>query len=567
MNADSQQSNTQSEAIERDEMEVDVLIVGAGPAGLACGYHLAKKFKDAGVEPPAIVIIEKAEEVGQHSLSGAVMDPKGIAELMPDFLEQGMPFEAKTTKDSLIYLSESGSIKSPLTPPGLGVHGMYVVSLNKLTAWLATKVEELGVDILTGIGGYELLIEDGKVVGAQTVDMGRDVAGKPRDNFEPGSLLKAKVTVLAEGVRGSLTKQAYSKLGIGNGKLPHSYLTGVKEIWEVPEGRITAGEIIHTFGFPQPNDEFGGGFIYGMSNTTVSIGLAVALNAANPTNDPHMKFQRYKTHPLVKKILDGGKIVRYGAKTIAEGGYYAMPKFHHHGMLVIGESAGLLNAQRLKGIHLGMKSGMMAADTIHECLASESFDDNALSAYTGRFDSSWAHDEMYRVRNFHAGFEDGLFMGMVHTAFQTITGGRGLFNRRVTKADHEHVMKLADYREKYGGDPVKESTKFDNSYTYDKLTDVFNSGAMHEEHQPSHLVVADYDICNTKCTVEYGNPCQHFCPANVYNMVDDDQNAGKKKLQLTPSNCVHCKTCDIADPYQIITWVVPESGGPNYVGM
>ncbi len=560
-------TEAQQEAIIREEIEVDVLIVGAGPAGLACGYQLAKKFKAAGGEMPEIVIIEKAEEVGQHSLSGAVMDPRAIAELMPDYLAQGMPVESETGKDSLVYLSENGSFKSPLTPPGLGVHGMYIISLNKLTAWLAEKVEEMEVNIFTGTGGFELLIEDGKVVGAQTVDMGRGVDGKPRDNFEAGSLLKAKVTVLAEGVRGSLTKQAYSKLGIGEGKLPHSYLTGIKEIWEVPTGRIAAGEIIHTFGFPQPNDEFGGGFIYGMSDTTVSIGLATALNGANPTNDPHMKFQRYKNHPLVKKILDGGKLVRYGAKTIAEGGYFAMPKFYHAGMLVIGESAGLLNAQRLKGIHLGMKSGMMAADTIFDCLGAEDFSENALSAYKKRFDDSWAHAEMYKVRNFHAGFEDGLFMGMVHTAFQTITGGRGLFDRRETAADHQHVMKLTDYRNKYGGDPVKEEVKFDNSYTYDKLTDVFNSGTMHEEHQPSHLVISDYDICNTKCTVEYGNPCQHFCPANVYNMVDDESKAGQKKLQLTPSNCVHCKTCDIADPYQIITWVVPEGGGPNYSGM
>lgn len=562
----------QQPEIEREEIEVDVLIVGAGPAGLACGYQLAKKFKDTGAEPPEIVIIEKAEEVGRHSLSGAVMDPRGIAELMPDYLEQGMPFEAKTSKDSMHYLSQSGSFKVPIMPPGLSVHGMYVVSLNKLTAWLAEKVEELGVNIFTGTGGYELLVENGKVVGVQTVDMGRGQDGKPRDNFEPGSILKAKVTVLSEGVRGSLTKQAYSKLGIGEGKLPHSYLTGVKEIWEVPEGRISAGEVIHTFGYPQPNDEFGGGFIYGMSDTSVSIGFASALNAANPTTDPHMKFQLYKTHPFVKKILDGGKMVRYGAKTIAEGGYYAMPKFYHDGLLVIGESAGLLNAQRLKGIHLGIKSGMMAADTIHECLSADGASDgvlseSALSAYKKRFDTSWAHDEMYRVRNFHAGFEDGLWMGMIHTAFQTITGGRGLFDRRVTKADHEHVLTLEEYRKKYGSEPVKESVKFDNSYTYDKLTDVFNSGTMHEEHQPSHLVVADYDICNTKCTVEYGNPCQHFCPANVYNMVDDEARPGKKKLQLTPSNCVHCKTCDIADPYQIITWVVPEGGGPNYVGM
>ncbi|HSG99910.1 MAG TPA: NAD(P)/FAD-dependent oxidoreductase, partial [candidate division Zixibacteria bacterium] len=330
------------DSVEREELPVEILIVGGGPAGLACAYKLAQLFKESGRDPEEIVLIEKSAELGQHSLSGAVMDPRGIAELIPDYLAQGMPVESEVTSDAFVYLSESGSIKSPLTPPGVNNHGNYVISLNKFVAWLGGKLEELGVSIFTGTGGYELLIEDYKVVGVRTVDMGRNPDGTARDNFEPGSLIKAKCTILAEGVRGSLTKQAYRKLSIGAGKNPHNYLTGVKEIWEVPEGRVKPGQVIHTFGFPQPNNEFGGGFIYGMADNQVAVGFAAALASPDPQNDPHMKFQRYKSHPFVKALLDGGKMIRYGAKAIAEGGYYALPKFHHDGMLVIGESAGLL---------------------------------------------------------------------------------------------------------------------------------------------------------------------------------------------------------------------------------
>ncbi|MCH7879884.1 MAG: electron transfer flavoprotein-ubiquinone oxidoreductase [candidate division Zixibacteria bacterium] len=555
-----------TDAIQREEIDVDVLIVGAGPAGLACGYKLGKLYQAAGLDLPEIVIIEKADEVGQHSLSGAILDPRALAELMPDFIEQGMPVDAKAVSDSFVYLREKGSFTFPLNPPFLRNDGNYIISLNKFTAWLAEKVEALGVDIFTGTGGRELLIENGRVAGVQTVDMGRNPDGSQKDSFEPGSLLKAKITILAEGTRGSLTKQAYRELGIADGKVPHSYLTGIKEVWEVPEGQIKAGQIIHTFGFPQPNDEFGGGFIYGMSDTSVSIGLCTALGSPDPGNDPHMKFQRYKEHPYVKAILGGGKMIRYGAKVIAEGGYYAMPKFYHDGMLVIGESAGLLNAQRLKGVHLGIKSGELSAETVFECLKKDDFSDSALSDYEIRFGRSWAKKEMYKVRNFHAGFEGGLWAGVFHSGIQYLSGGRGLFERRVPKEDGERVMKLADFQ-KYRSDSEKKTIAFDNSYTYDKLTDVYNSGTMHEEHQPPHLLVADYDICSTRCVEEYGNPCQHFCPANVYNMVDDPTTPGRKILKLTPSNCVHCKTCDIADPYGIIDWVVPEGGGPNYVGM
>lgn len=556
--------------IDREILETDVLIVGAGPAGLALAYHLAKLAKaDSALEMPEVLVMEKGSYVGSHSLSGAVMHPGALAELIPDYKEKGAPLEAAVTEDSMYYLGESGSFKFPFMPPSLNNHGNYVVSLNKFTGWMAEQVEGAGLDIYTGLAGYDLLIENGRVAGVQTVDMGLDKEGQRKSNFEPGSLIKAKLTILCEGVHGSLTRLAFEKIPeLAADSLPQSYLTGIKEVWEVPEGQFKAGKVVHTIGWPQPSNEYGGGWIYGMSDTMVSVGFAVGLNSADPTNDPHMKFQRYKTHPLLKKILDGGKMLHYGAKTIPVAGYYAMPKLYHDGLLLCGDSAGMLNPQKLKGIHLAIKSGMLAAETIVEALKADDFSSASLKAYQTRFNNSWVKNELYKSRNFHAGFEGGLFAGLFHGALQLLTGGRGLFNRRAHKPDNQHMMKLSEFKQKFGREPEKVKVPLDNNYTFDITTDVYKSGTKHEEEQPSHLVIADYDICNDRCTTEYGNPCQHFCPANVYEMVDDEKRPGKTKLRLTPSNCVHCKTCDIADPYQVIRWVTPQGGeGPNYTNL
>ncbi|MEW5923073.1 MAG: electron transfer flavoprotein-ubiquinone oxidoreductase, partial [Candidatus Zixiibacteriota bacterium] len=346
---------------------------------------------------------------------------------------------------------------------------------------------------------------------------------------------------------------------------PQSYLTGIKEVWEIPEGRLRDGEVIHTFGWPQPGEEYGGGFIYKMKGNMAAVGYAVGLDSPNPTNDPHYKFQLFKTHPLIRRIFEGGKMLHYGAKTIPEGGYYSMPCLYGDNVLLIGDSAGFLNSQRLKGVHLAIKSGMMAAETVFDGLRQGDFSAPVLKGMQDRFETSWAKDELYRVRNFHAGFGNGLFMGMIHSGFQMISGGRGLINNKETEPDYKHMMPLSAYVARYGEENTKHALKFDNVYLFDKLTDVYRSATKHEEEQPSHLVIADVDICNNQCAEEYGNPCQYFCPAQVYEMVDDEARPGKKKLQLTPSNCVHCKTCDIADPYQVINWVTPEGGGgPNY---
>jgi electron-transferring-flavoprotein dehydrogenase len=553
--------------VEREILETDILIVGAGPAGLAVAYRLAELVaQDEGVDMPEVLVMEKGSYAGAHALSGAVMDPRGLAELIPDFKERGAPLEAEVSSDAFYYFSEKSGIKSPLMPPPLKNRGKYVVSLNKLVGWMAEQAEAAGIDIYAGLSGYDLLVENDKVVGVQTVDQGLDHHGEPKANFEPGSLIKAKVTVLCEGVHGSLTRHAFEKLPhLREDVLPESYLTGVKEVWQVPEGRIKPGQVIHSVGWPQPNHEYGGGWVYGMADSMVSVGYAVGLDSPDPTNDPHVKFHRYKCHPVIKKILDGGEMLHYGAKTIPVAGYYSIPKIHHDGLLLCGDSAGMLNAQRLKGIHLAIKSGILAAEILFDAIKANDYSEDILKTYSERFRKSWAHEELYHTRNFHAGFKAGLWAGLFHATMQLLTGGRGLFNRRVNKRDYEEMLTLEQYEGRFGSRPEKPSMRFDNKFTFDKESDVYKSGTMHDENQPPHLVIADYDICNNRCTEEYGNPCQYFCPAHVYEMVEDEAREGKLKLKLNASNCVHCKTCDIADPYQVIRWVTPQGGeGPNY---
>jgi electron-transferring-flavoprotein dehydrogenase len=567
------------EDFEREILEIDVLIVGAGPAGLACAYKLKELIDEHETERASgngspdvdlseimIAVIEKGSHVGAHSLSGAVMDPRGIEELIPDYKDQGAPLEPKVEDDTLFYLTESGKIAAPWLPGDMHNHGYNIISLNRFTSWLGEKTEEKEVDILTGAGGAEVLYDGDRVIGVRTDDKGRDKEGNPRENFEPGTDIQAKVTVFAEGVRGSLTKAHVAKLKLDKGRNPQSYVTGVKEVWEVPEGRFSKGTVIHTLGFPLDTRTFGGGFIYTMNDNLLSIGFVVGLNYRNPLTDPHNLFSKFKTHPYVKSILEGAKMLRYGAKAIPEGGYHSMPKMYGDGFLIIGDSASFLNAQRLKGIHLAIKSGIMAAETIFDSLISNDSGEAKLKEFDSRFQKSWAREELFKVRNFHQAYEDGLFSGFVHTGLQLITGGKGTRDKYVIEEDHKHMQTVRRYFGEAKVDPTRQRIAPDGKLTWNKLDDVYHSGTKHEEDQPSHLVIADYNVCNTRCKEEYGNPCQHFCPANVYEMEEDE--SGESKLKLNPSNCVHCKTCDIADPYGIITWVVPEGGGgPNYADM
>lgn len=558
--------------IQREAMEVDVLIVGGGPSGLATAIHLNNLIEQARekgeLKGPAaseefmLTVIEKSAEFGDHMLSGAVMDPKGLDELIPDWQEKDPPLAEKVHDDALYFLTKSGKIRVPWLPPAMENHGYHIVSLQQLVKWMAEIAEESGVMLFPGTAGAQPIWNDGKFGGVIADDKGVDKDGSQKGNFEPGMELQAKVTVLAEGPRGSLTKQVVPKLGLDNGKNPQSYVTGVKELWEVPAGRIKAGTVYHTLGYPLDMSTYGGGWIYAMTDELLSIGLVTALNCADPRNDPHYNFQQYKTHPFVKDLLKKGKMVRYGAKTISEGGYFAMPQLYSDNLLLVGESGGFLDSMRLKGIHLSIKAGIMAAQTIFDALNREDYSANSLSGYQERYNRSWAKRELYKVRNFHQGYENGLVIGGMHTAAQLVTGGRGFTQKLDAKPDHEHVKKVFEIPG--GTKPVEK--KFDGELTFDKLSDVYASGTNHEENQPAHLHVADTTICTEKCTQEYGNPCQHFCPAEVYEMVEGED--GKLHLKLNPSNCVHCKTCDIADPYGIITWVTPEGGGgPKYLNL
>jgi electron-transferring-flavoprotein dehydrogenase len=553
--------------IEREQLEADVLIIGAGPGGLACALHLANLIEKhtASSKTPAlstenIYVLEKARELGAHQLSGAIMDPRGIAELVPDFLKSA-PIDTPVTGDAAYYFTESSAHKLPITPPPLANHGNYIVSLNKIVKWLGGLVEKKGVNVFTQFAGRELLYDKNGIAGVLTEDKGVDKFGKPKDNFTPGYELRAKVTVLAEGPRGSLTKELVNRLKL-DGLNPQVYGIGIKELWDVQPGQIDTGYVAHTLGWPLSSDLYGGGWIYGMQNNRVSLGMVVALEYHDPLFDPHAVFQKFKTHPYVNKILEGGKLVRYGAKTVPYGGWYSMPKSFIDGGLIIGDSASLLNSQRLKGIHTAIKSGMLAAETIYEALCAGDTSAAKLAAYQQKLDESWVKKELWAVRNFHQAFHGGLYPGLVQAGLQFITGGRGLVDPMHSEAGYKEYHELNRDRVL-----VDQSTRYkgDGKITFDRLTDVYHSGTRHEEDQPCHLIVLDPSICVDRCVREYGNPCQYFCPAAVYEMaMEKDQ----PKLKINFSNCVHCKTCDIADPYQIINWVPPEGGGgPNYEGM
>jgi electron-transferring-flavoprotein dehydrogenase len=554
-------------AIEREKLEADVLIIGAGPAGLSCALHLSNLIEQhtAAKKSPAlsaenIYVLEKAREIGAHQLSGAIMDPRALRELIPDF-EKTAPLDTPVTSDAAYYFTEKRALKLPITPPPLQNHGNYVVSLNRLVKWLGGLVEKKGVNLFTQFAGRELLYEKNGIAGVVTDDKGVDKNGKPKDNFTPGYELRAKITVLAEGPRGSLTKEMVSRLKL-DGLNPQVYGIGIKELWDVQPGRIETGYVAHMLGWPLTSDLYGGGWIYGLRDNRVSVGLVVSLEYKNPLFDPHEAFQKLKTHPFISKILEGGKLVRYGAKTVPYGGWYSMPRNYVDGGLIVGDSASLLNSQRLKGIHTAIKSGMLAAEAIYDALCSGNTSAAKLSAYQRKIDASWLKKELWGVRNFHQGFHGGLWKGLFNAGLQFVTGGRGLVDPMRTEAGYREYENL--HRDHT---LVDQSTRYkgDGKLTFDRLTDVYHSGTRHEEDQPSHLIVLDPNICGDRCVREFGNPCQYFCPAAVYEMVTDK---GAPKLKINAANCVHCKTCDIADPYQIIQWVPPEGGGgPNYEGM
>ena len=554
----------------RETLDVDVLIVGGGPAGLSAALRLAQLQQGAGGggpegRPLQVAILEKARDAGAHMLSGAVLDPSTLRDLIPDFKEKGAPLAAEVHDEDVLFLTEHARIALPIIPPPLKNHGNYIISLNQFVRWLTGQVEAAGVDFFSGFAGQDILMDGERVLGVRTGDRGIDKHGQRKPTFEPGVDILAKVTIFCDGVRGNLTKELMRRLRLGDKDHAQQFAIGLKELWEVPRDRLKAGTVIHTLGYPLKHEEFGGAFIYAMPEGQLSIGLVVGLDYKDPLFDPHMAFNRLKQHPFMASLLAGGQMLRYGAKALPEGGWNTIPRTFMDGGLIAGDAAGFLNSMRLKGIHLAMRTGMLAAETAFDAVRAGDTSLSALSAYQRRIDASAVRDELYPVRSVHQAFAKGLFAGLALSGAALISKGV-LLDDLAGHAGHERMKTLAWY---YGIDKAaiqaSNAAPVDRTLTFDKVTNVHFSGTAHDEDQPSHLLVHT-EVCATICGPEYGHPCTRFCPANVYEILREPD--GTPRLQINASNCVHCKTCDIMDPYQVITWVPPEGGGgPQYNGM
>ena len=551
--------------MEREALDIDILVVGGGPAGLSAALRLTQLQAAQGGEPLTIAVVDKAREPGAHSLSGALLDPSTLADLVPDFLARGAPLACPVTSDNVYVLGAQKKFRLPITPPPFANHGNYVISLSHFVKWLAGQVEAAGVDLFMGFAGQSVLYDGGRVVGIRTGDRGVGRHGAPRGAVEPGADIRAKVTIFADGVRGHLTKDLLRTLQMG-GRQPAQFAIGLKELWDVPTDRLAPGTVIHTLGYPLRQEEFGGSWIYAMPDGRLSIGLVVGLDYQDPLLDPHAAFQRFKLHPFVAGLLEGGHLVRFGAKALPEGGWNTQPALVADGALVTGDAANFVNSMRLKGIHLAMRSGMLAAETAFAAVRAGDTSTAQLSAYKAAVDASAIKRELYPVRNVHQAFGAGTYIGAAFAGVAMATGGRWPEDLQ-GHAGHTRMATLSDYYGLEKRDRLVGSNAVtpDRVLTFDKVTSVHYSGAHHEENQPPHLLVQT-DVCHSVCGPEFGHPCVKFCPANVYEMVDNG--AGGRRLQLNASNCVHCKTCDIMDPYGVITWVAPEGGeGPHYDGM
>ena len=552
--------------MERETLEVDVLIVGGGPAGLAAALRLAQLQTQDGGEPLSVAVLEKAREAGAHQLSGALLDPSALRDLIPDFEARGCPLESEVHEDNVYYLTRRKKLRLPITPPPLQNHGNYIISLSRFTKWLAEQVEAEGVDVFTGFPGQSVLSDGTRVIGVRTGDKGVGRHGEQKETYEPGADIVAKVTIFADGVRGNLTKELTRTLQLTDAGHPPEYAIGLKEIWEIPPDRLKPGTVIHTLGYPLRDEEFGGSFLYAMPGGRISIGFVVGLSYKDPLFDPHGAFNHFKQHPFISGLLEGGQLVRYGAKALPEGGWNTQPVLYFNGGLIVGDAANFVNSMRLKGIHLAMRSGMLAAETAFEAVRAGDVSAHMLSSYKRRVDESAIRTELYPVRNVHQAFSKGTMLGSVFAGLAMVTGGR-LGEDLHGEPGHTRMDRIADYYGLQKSNILVGSNAVppDRKKIFDKLTNVHYSGTAHDEDQPVHLLVHT-EVCHTVCGSEYGHPCVKFCPANVYEIVDDG--AGGRRLQINASNCVHCKTCDIMDPYGVITWVPPEGGGgPQYDGM
>ncbi len=532
-----------AEAVERDVMEYDVVAVGAGPAGLSFAIRLKQLNPDI-----SVCVIEKGATIGAHILSGAVIEPEPLDALRPGWRDAPPPICVPATDDEFWLLSKNGGRKLPV-PPGMHNKGNFIVSLGALCAWLAPQAEALGVEIYPGFAAAETLHDDdGKVVGVRMGDMGVAKDGSHKPGYTAGIDIRAKVVVLAEGARGHLTKRLIKRFGLDEDSDPQGYSIGIKELWQVPAGRATAGKIVHSLGWPADSHTYGGSFLYHLDGDRIALGYVSGLDYQDPDYKPWEAFQQWKNHPMVKPLLEGGSILSAGARAIVTGGWQSLPKTEMPGALLIGDTAGLLNVPKIKGTHQAIRSGMLAAAHLAaNGLAPEGFD--------AKLRASDAMKELRKVRNVKPGFKRGLWFGLFNAAWETITAGLSPWTLK-NKPDWSALDKLGEHEQ-----PKRDYVQRELA-PRDRLQGVYYAATEHDEDQPVHLRVADTDICVTRCTEEYGNPCTRFCPAAVYEIVED---AAGKRLQINAANCVHCKTCDIKDPYEIINWVTPEGGsGPNY---
>ena len=548
----------------REQIEFDVLFVGGGPANLAGAVHLMKLAGKQGLELE-VALIEKGVDIGSHALSGAVLNPVALRELMPEYRDAGCPIETDVRGDEFYFFTETNQYRVPFVPKYMHNHGFHIISISRFVSWLGNVAEELGVNIFPGFAGTEVLYgEDEKtIIGVRTGDkgIGKDLA--PKANFEPGIDILAKVTVFGEGPRGSLLRAISKKLPIFEGKMPQVFETGIKEVIELPpDNYFSRGRVndIHTFGYPLGLSTHGGGFIYEMKNNRVSLGLIVALGYEDPMLDLYEEFMCFKRHPFVSNIIQGGRVMEQGSRTIGSGGYFTMPKLAVDGGVFVGGSASMLNGPALKGIHTSMKSGMLAAEAIMEALGKGDFTEGTLN-YERRLEDSWLKEELYTGRNFSQAVSKKGLIKFLHLGAQYLTNGRGFRDRMPMREDAESLTPLKDpdsLPKKY------DKQVYDGTLYLDKLTGVYLSKTQHREDQPSHLIVHDPDLCVTTCFETFGSPCTRFCPGNVYEL-EIDPETHEKRLKLNPSNCLHCKTCDVKDPYGNITWVCPEGGdGPKY---